>query len=206
MKKQNEFGRSMLEMLGVLAVIGILTISSISAYDFARNTIGLNKLSEVMNYLALSIQEEKPIYEKLRNEEGKFTVTGTEITSLFVKTYNIKHQQNDLTSGLIPLGSKNLKFQINLTGEKINIRLYFYYSGGNNHFQKKVLDRMGQTIKSNEFLRKRFATINTNLGQDGSTNPNYTTNTLIDNVIETVKSKIDRSSNIVSMIQFEFIY
>ena len=41
--KDNQFGRSMVEMLGVLAIIGVLSVGSISGYSMAMKKYKLNK-------------------------------------------------------------------------------------------------------------------------------------------------------------------
>jgi len=44
MKKCNEFGRSMVEMLGVLAIIGVLTVAALSGYQKAMAKLNMNKI------------------------------------------------------------------------------------------------------------------------------------------------------------------
>ena len=45
-RKTNQAGRSMLEMLGVLAIVGILSVGSIFGYNKAVRMYKINKLSE----------------------------------------------------------------------------------------------------------------------------------------------------------------
>lgn len=44
--KKNEQGRSMVEMLGVLAIIGVLSIGGIAGYTYAMNNYRTNELVE----------------------------------------------------------------------------------------------------------------------------------------------------------------
>lgn len=44
--KNNQFGRSMLEMLGVLAIIGVLSVGGIAGYSKAMEKFRVNKLLE----------------------------------------------------------------------------------------------------------------------------------------------------------------
>ena len=44
MKKTNESGRSMVEMLGVLAIIGVLSIGGIAGYSMAMNRYRANEI------------------------------------------------------------------------------------------------------------------------------------------------------------------
>lgn len=49
--KIDEFGRSMVEMLGVLAIIGVLSIGAIAGYSKAMMKYKLNKQAEAFNIL-----------------------------------------------------------------------------------------------------------------------------------------------------------
>lgn len=51
MNKFNQFGRSMVEMLGVLAIIGVLSVGSIAGYSTAMRKYRLNKQAETFNML-----------------------------------------------------------------------------------------------------------------------------------------------------------
>ena len=46
---QNETGRSMVEMLGVLAIIGVLSIGGIQGYTYAMNKYRANNVLNEMN-------------------------------------------------------------------------------------------------------------------------------------------------------------
>ena len=51
MKIKNQLGRSMVEMLGVLAIIGILSASALSGYSKAMMQLKLNKHTDEISYL-----------------------------------------------------------------------------------------------------------------------------------------------------------
>ena len=51
--KQNQFGRSMIEMLGVLAIIAVLSVGGIAGYSKAIQKFKLNKWKE--DFIALTI-------------------------------------------------------------------------------------------------------------------------------------------------------
>ena len=53
MFKNNEFGRSMVEMLGVLAVIGVLSVGGIAAYTTAMKSHKHNTIIDIMNKSAI---------------------------------------------------------------------------------------------------------------------------------------------------------
>ncbi len=52
--KFNELGRSMVEMLGVLAIIGVLSVGAISGYSKAMFKYKLNKQAEAFNLLFMN--------------------------------------------------------------------------------------------------------------------------------------------------------
>ena len=58
---KNESGRSMVEMLGVLAIIGVLSVGGIAGYKMAMNYINRNNVLKLvqMAYLAVQIEGEK---------------------------------------------------------------------------------------------------------------------------------------------------
>lgn len=53
--KKTESGRSMIEMLGVLAIIGVLTVSSIGLYSQAMDKLKRMQVMETINTLAQEI-------------------------------------------------------------------------------------------------------------------------------------------------------
>ena len=49
--KSFELGRSMIEMLGVLAIIGVLSVGGIAGYSKAMEKFKINKVIEEYSYL-----------------------------------------------------------------------------------------------------------------------------------------------------------
>ncbi|MGN1063123.1 MAG: hypothetical protein ACI4QM_02235 [Alphaproteobacteria bacterium] len=56
MKKINENGRSMVEMLGVLAIIGVLSIGGIAGYTMAMNRYRANEILDAASKLSIVAQ------------------------------------------------------------------------------------------------------------------------------------------------------
>ncbi len=52
----NEQGRSMIEMLGVLAIVGVLSVGGIAGYSKAMNKFKTNKLIEQVNMISTNIR------------------------------------------------------------------------------------------------------------------------------------------------------
>ena len=55
MKTQS--GRSMIEMLGVLAIIGVLSIGGLAGYTKAMNSYQANQIMDYMNRCSVAVQE-----------------------------------------------------------------------------------------------------------------------------------------------------
>ena len=53
MKRTNESGRSMVEMLGVLAIIGVLSVGGIAGYTMAMNRYRANEVIDMANKYAV---------------------------------------------------------------------------------------------------------------------------------------------------------
>lgn len=60
-KKSSEYGRSMIEMLGVLAIVGILSVGAIAGFQKAMMKHKINKLTEQYTFF---IQEYLLLYRK----------------------------------------------------------------------------------------------------------------------------------------------
>jgi len=56
MKYVNESGRSMVEMLGVLAIIGVLSVGGIAGYSKAMNKYKINKTTDQVSMLVANIR------------------------------------------------------------------------------------------------------------------------------------------------------
>ena len=52
MQKTNESGRSMVEMLGVLAIIGVLSVGGVAGYQYAMDTLKTNNILYGLNKMA----------------------------------------------------------------------------------------------------------------------------------------------------------
>ena len=67
MKYTNESGRSMVEMLGVLAIIGVLSVGGIAGYSKAMNKFKINKTTDQVSMLVANI---RTIYSTQGNYDG----------------------------------------------------------------------------------------------------------------------------------------
>ena len=70
-------GRSMVEMLGVLAIIGVLSVGAIAGYSKAMMKYKLNKYSEQINTVINAVARNAKSFNNMEN--------GTDLTETFIK-------------------------------------------------------------------------------------------------------------------------
>ena len=74
MIKTNQSGRSMVEMLGVLAIIGVLSVGGIAGYSKAMNKYKINKTTDQISMLVANIRTmfaTQGSYKGLTNSQAK---------------------------------------------------------------------------------------------------------------------------------------
>lgn len=83
-KMKNEYGRSMIEMLGVLAIIGVLSIGGLAGYTMAMNRHRANQILDYVSRCAVAAQTNGDGYyigKVVRTSDGgqgfNFTVSAT---------------------------------------------------------------------------------------------------------------------------------
>ena len=72
--KYNENGRSMVEMLGVLAIIGVLSVGGIAGYSKAMNKYKINKTTDQVSMLVANLRtlfSSQGNYDGLTNKQAK---------------------------------------------------------------------------------------------------------------------------------------
>lgn len=86
--KTNEAGRSMIEMLGVLAIIGVLSVGGIAGYSKAMNKFKTNKVADNVSMIVANI---KTLYAQQKTYDGLTTanaITLGVVPDELVKTEN----------------------------------------------------------------------------------------------------------------------
>ena len=78
----NEQGRSMIEMLGVLAIVGVLSVGGIAGYSKAMNKFKTNKLIEQVNMISTNI---RTLYASQKNA---LKISVKNLDKLTQTTYN----------------------------------------------------------------------------------------------------------------------
>ena len=77
--KNNQSGRSILEMLGVLAVMGVLTVGALVGYNYAMKIYRVNEIVEEMNRQSVLASSAKSIGVDLPENEWNTSAAGFEI-------------------------------------------------------------------------------------------------------------------------------
>ena len=94
---QNQSGRSMVEMLGVLAIIGVLSIGGIAGYRYAMNKYRANEIINEINLAAVEISGNIKLRGRECQENGKCLVKGisdgvlSNFTTLDFSVYDAEH-------------------------------------------------------------------------------------------------------------------
>ncbi len=76
MLKTNENGRSMIEMLGVLAIIGVLSVGGIAGYSKAMNKYKTNKVADNVSMIVTNI---RTLYAQQNNFKGLTNETAVDM-------------------------------------------------------------------------------------------------------------------------------
>ena len=71
----NSFGRSMIEMLGVLAIIGVLSVGGIAGYSKAMEQFKINKIIQDYNMLIFGLMEHQQSFQESIAGEPNLTDT-----------------------------------------------------------------------------------------------------------------------------------
>ena len=76
MMKTNETGRSMIEMLGVLAIIGVLSVGGIAGYSKAMNKFKTNKVADNVSMIVTNI---RTLYAQQKTYDGLNNVSAVQM-------------------------------------------------------------------------------------------------------------------------------
>ena len=114
--KKSESGRSMVEMLGVLAIIGVLSVGGIAGYSLSMRRHRANQVLDLLSKYALITYNQ--CQQKIMNNE----VTGTSssgITSYDTCGVIAFSTANDI--GTLPVGIEYIGYPNFITDEKSGI-------------------------------------------------------------------------------------
>lgn len=119
MLNNNEKGRSMLEMLSVLAIIGVLSAGGLAGYNKAMLWHKLNKHTDEITYLLATV-----IYNSEKLKDASYNLV-TELQGLNAFLWNIDAKPIDDTAA----HAKNIRFN-----DSFNNQTWFEHSVGGTQF------------------------------------------------------------------------
>ncbi len=111
----NSFGRSMIEMLGVLAIIGVLSVGGIAGYSKAMEKFKINKTIEEYSYLIQGLVEHLPEIKYLSHDDTSITLYEyVQAAHLVPETWKIDgHRITDANGSTVYVFSQNDTLTIN---------------------------------------------------------------------------------------------
>ena len=149
MKTQS--GRSMVEMLGVLAIIGVLSVGAIAGYSKAMMKYKLNKHAEQMNQIMAAISRHTGSFKNLQGEsfiEDAFILMGEIPQEMIVK------KDNGRMPDILDVFHNSISIQYypktsSLSGDKLHNRiiLVYYLSGTDSNTATEVCRSLFVTAK-----------------------------------------------------------
>ena len=74
--RENDFGRSMIEMLGVLAIVGVLSVGGITGYQKAMTRYKVNKWTEDVALILQNFLKYSDDWKRIGKKEGAYTGVG----------------------------------------------------------------------------------------------------------------------------------
>ena len=130
-RKSCEFGRSMIEMLGVLAIVGVLSVGGIAGYSKAMMKWKINKMTEEYTMLMTGLMEYQESLFKTYNDsnyDNRLLAQFIMDAKLVPETWKLVNQQFIADS----LGNKiNTYVDTADTGTKFTSDIYIVPSGIN---------------------------------------------------------------------------
>ena len=128
MRKVCELGRSMVEMLGVLAIIGVLSVGGIAGYSKAMEKYKLNKQAEQLSHLLNLVYRHKASWGK--------NPPSMNLIEYFVKMGEIPEDMiKDDYDYIYDAFNGKIGIKTNGCAQFCNYVDVAYYLGGNDNFE-----------------------------------------------------------------------
>ena len=131
--KINELGRSMIEMLGVLAIIGVLSVGGISGYTEAMRKYKMNKTIEIFRASLFRLMELDQMkwgkFEEIGNDVDIYVATGLLPEEICDKNY-VGFNGDTGWSCQLPVGEISIDFAFG-SGFPMRGEYNIYFTDGN---------------------------------------------------------------------------
>lgn len=117
--RNNEQGRSMIEMLGVLAIVGVLSVGGIAGYSKAMGKFKTNKLIDQINMVTTNV---RTLYATQPNYHGLTTALARDVNLIPSEMYVAGESRvNNAFGGSLRLVASKANADDNDNGEKAYI-------------------------------------------------------------------------------------
>ncbi len=88
--RENESGRSMVEMLGVLAIMGVLAIGGIAGYRYAMDKYNANEILNEVRKRAVTASQQRILGRTIDLSEWSNTIQGHPVTTADDRTERMR--------------------------------------------------------------------------------------------------------------------
>ena len=116
-KNSNQYGRSMIEMLGVLAIVGVLSVGGIAGYSKAMEKFKINKTIDEISHIVANV---RTLYAQQTTYSGLWDLTAIQmgvIPDSLTTSSSWPYITNSFGGNvLISLNSKHSLFEIDYRG------------------------------------------------------------------------------------------
>ena len=140
---KNEYGRSMIEMLGVLAIIGVLSIGGLAGYTMAMNRHRANQILDFVSRCAVASQTYGDGYYIGKVTTTYDSVTGAPTISVSDGTcYDFLQLEADGVNGI-----KASEFKVASAGPEKNIFTVVTPSLGSQELRLALINRANSNVQ-----------------------------------------------------------
>ena len=94
-KKHNETGRSMVEMLGVLAVVGVLSIGGVAGYRYAVDKMNANEIINELKKRAITASQQRVLGQDINLKEYYPNTDVDMIRRVYEVAFEASYQNNE---------------------------------------------------------------------------------------------------------------
>ena len=147
LSKNDQRGRSMVEMLGVLAIIGVLSVGGISGYSKAMAKFKLTKAQDQISMLLMNVRTAfatSPSYEGLNNGNAvAFAIAPGDMYKGTISQSASVHHLNNAFGGEAHIFSCDKNSATNF-GASSNFACYGITSGNENQFFAIAMSDLGR--------------------------------------------------------------
>ena len=151
MKRTNESGRSMVEMLGVLAIIGVLSVGGIAGYTMAMNRYRSNEIIDMANKLAVVAFSARETYAAMHNGDSNgFTPPTLTSSGLYTSSAINGAKFTALTNPASFFTDTECQTAATVTQSARSVKIEIDFGTGGDNVCKAAASTLGTTCTGNK--------------------------------------------------------